>query len=459
MIGIAISTHNRYETFIKTYTEIKKYLPKGAKLVVVDDASDVPVKEATFRFDKNVGIATTKNKCLELLDDCEHIFLFDDDCYPIVKDWWQPYVESKEPHLCYIFKRLVTKDLGDCKEVFRNSEIVAYSHTRGCMVYIDHKVLDVAGGMDTMYKRWGYEHVDWSNRIFNFGLTTFRYMDIPDSHNLFYSEDEQRTVETSVPYSERAEYLRQMRPYFAKSFVRKLRCEYKPVAKRLSNGKNNAILTVWFTGQPDPERNNILWNSDKKLLEPLIKSVKDQKLIILNDCFEPSKEKNIEFVRVESSISPYFQRWISYYQYLREHTEIDNVWLVDASDVEMLKDPFKDMVADTLYVGSEPDILGCKWIISTQQAPMLIAFVLKNRKNTLLNAGLIGGSRTDIAEFCRQFIDTYTGLIGQKYSADMGIFNYLCYNNWSTRLEYGSKINTRFKAFETDNKEAIWKHK
>ena len=75
MIGIGITTHNRYETFSKTLVEIKRYAPKDAKIVVVDDASDIPVPEATFRFDTNVGIAAGKNKCMELLDECDHLFL------------------------------------------------------------------------------------------------------------------------------------------------------------------------------------------------------------------------------------------------------------------------------------------------------------------------------------------------------------------------------------------------
>lgn len=61
--------------------------------------------EATYRFEENVGIARHKNKCLELLADagCEHLFLFDDDAYPLVEDWWRPYVDSPEPHLMRIF--------------------------------------------------------------------------------------------------------------------------------------------------------------------------------------------------------------------------------------------------------------------------------------------------------------------------------------------------------------------
>jgi len=80
-IGIAISTCNRYDIFKRCYDEVKRFAPLNSVIVVVDDASDKPVPEATFRFNQNVGIARVKNKCFELLYDegCEHFFLFDDD--------------------------------------------------------------------------------------------------------------------------------------------------------------------------------------------------------------------------------------------------------------------------------------------------------------------------------------------------------------------------------------------
>src|SRR5690606_10487418 len=145
-IGVAITTHNRYDVFQKTLSEWKRFLPSGAVLVVVDDASEKLVPEATFRFEKNVGIARAKNKCFSLLQDagCEHFFLSDDDTYPLVKDWWKPYVESKEVHLNYIFEDFVstaTKRLNDTLLLYSDDDIKAYSHVRGCLCYfhIDRK--------------------------------------------------------------------------------------------------------------------------------------------------------------------------------------------------------------------------------------------------------------------------------------------------------------------------------
>ena len=63
-IGVAITTHNRYDIFKTTYAEIKRFMPDNGVLVVVDDASSTPVPKATFRFNENVGIARAKKQML-----------------------------------------------------------------------------------------------------------------------------------------------------------------------------------------------------------------------------------------------------------------------------------------------------------------------------------------------------------------------------------------------------------
>src|SRR5690554_5113268 len=89
-IGIGVTTRNRPKVFSETLKNLRKHLPEGSELVIVDDASGEPVKEATYRFARQAGIAKAKNKCLELLADagCTHFFLFDDDCYPRRDGWW-----------------------------------------------------------------------------------------------------------------------------------------------------------------------------------------------------------------------------------------------------------------------------------------------------------------------------------------------------------------------------------
>ena len=462
-IGIGIITHNRPDVFRATLKRIKNTLPAGAKLVVVDDASEVPCPDATYRFKKNVGIATAKNKCFELLDDCEHIFLFDDDCYPRRKGWEKPYIASPEPHLMYLFQHLRNQKLHDAKFVYEDSRHFALSHPRGCMLYFHRSVLDIAGGMDTRYAKWGNEHGDLSNRIYNLGLTSFRYMDVVGSSALMYSGDEEQAVETTVKGTLRHRYLVRTKERYQKSLTSTAYFPYKKGAKRkLPKVKATKAVVVcsFFNGYTDTQRGKT-WAADYKMLDALRLSVNGhkRKLAITHNCFKGKKDSElVEHVYMPQGASPYFQRWLAVWQYLRANPDIKQVFAVDSTDVEMLHDPFKKMQPGVLYVGDEKQILGCQWMRKTVRHKDLSEFIAVHYRYTLLNCGVIGGSREDVMKLCRMMYD----LLFTKYPneiTEMPVFNYILNEKWSgSEVSFGRHVTTVFKKNERDVP-AWFKHK
>lgn len=208
-IAIAITERNRPEVFRINIEYIKRFQPPNSRIFVVDDASDTPLPEADFRFEQRAGIPRAKNKCLELAMrwGADHIFLFDSDARPIVKDWHKHYIEHPEPHLMYIFtsyggqKRLV-------KEVYRDDKTVAYDHVRGCMLYFERRCIEAVGGFDPIFGHGYFEHRNLTERIHNAGLTTHLIMDVPNSSELIHSMDEwEETTSTFTP-QEHARLLR-----------------------------------------------------------------------------------------------------------------------------------------------------------------------------------------------------------------------------------------------------------
>lgn len=195
-VGVGITTHNRNRIFDAVIVQWKSYITYE-KLVIVDDASDIPCPFATYRFRKNVGISVAKNKCLELLDDCEHIFLSDDDCFPIKDGWADAYITPGIKHLCFTFDKL--KNGKDWNRGFIVSEggLSYYNQPCGCLLYIHHDCLDAVGGMDINFKGWGAEHVDYSRRIYNVGLTPHPFMDIDNSLEYFCSLDYYSMIESA----------------------------------------------------------------------------------------------------------------------------------------------------------------------------------------------------------------------------------------------------------------------
>lgn len=191
-IGIAITTRNRPNEFSQVYEAYKRLTP-DAVIVVVDDASDIVYCEADYTFRKRAGIPRAKNKCIELLYNagCTHLFLSDDDTYPLCDVWWKPYVESPYEHLCYTFMH--GREYNGHKR-----------HTlgNGCMMYMTRNVIDTIGGFDICFGLGKYEHTQYSWRVHAFGITPFPFLDVAGSDKLLYCMDSDNGVQRSFTKDE-----------------------------------------------------------------------------------------------------------------------------------------------------------------------------------------------------------------------------------------------------------------
>lgn len=431
-IGIGITTHNRNALVAETLAKIQQHTP-NAKIVVVDDASEQPVKikgVEVYRFRKNVGIARAKNKCLELLSDCDHIFLFDDDTYPIKDDWTEPYVNSPEHHLMYLFKDWASGvPVGDDAIVYRDDKLEAHSHARGCMMYVDNVALATVGGMDTRYGKAMNEHLDWSMRIHNAGLTTFRYMDVVDSEQLIYSMDQHQEVRTSI--DNRRELNENNKRLLEES---ETSSAYMPYGK-------DVVIACYFANVVDPQRNT-KWPADIKAIDKLKRSVEAHgiEFVLIHNCFDLPN-------RVTISGTPYFERWLKEWQYLRDRRDITNVFVVDATDVDMLNNPFPHIDDNRLYVGDEPsETLNNRWMLSRHLEPSVNRYLRDNGSLPLLNCGVVGGNRKLVMDLCREM---YLYHFNNPHDlTEMGIFNKLLYTKYPDLMEYGRHVTTLFKKYE-----------
>jgi len=472
--AICITTYNRPEILYRGLEEQLKYLPKGAKIIIVDDGStelfdaDVLLEiSQKYRQDgdenhivatlpENKGIAAAKNKCLELADEwgADHIFLFDSDAWPKKQGWELPYIESKEPHLMYIFTKFADDgpnghNLSDCVEIYRDSSIVAYNHVRGCVLYLDSRVLPVVGGFDERYGKAMFEHTDYSNRIHNNGLTSFRVMDVPESESLIYSMDEYREASSSISAAQRQIGLRDNRSLWKASLTSKEYCQYKP---NLTGGRD-IVMTGYFTNGPDFQRNNQQWEADYSNVEALANSLKkhDVEMVLLHDCF-----KGLDNL-VECNMDPYWNRFFRAYEYLRDHEDVRRVFMVDATDVTMLNNPFNDsrMLEGKIYVGDEQQKLGCRWIREKTHTEPFWSFMTSNRFIQLLNCGIIGGSREDVMMLIHDMLTLYAD--GKMQGNDMVLMNYLMRTRYASQLVNGTGlVNNVFKSYKPTEEAREW---
>src|SRR5690606_1266071 len=448
LIGVGVTTRNRPKELAHTLEQVRKHTP-DAVVVVVDDAS-TPAPESDYRFDRNVGIARAKNKCIELLygAGCQHLFLFDDDTYPVVDGWYKPYVDAPAAHLMYIFQ----DNANTPTLVHDDGQVQAWSNPRGCMLYVTRECVDTVGGMDThAWGKWGGEHADWSTRIFNAGLTHWRFADVNNSGELIYCADQDGKVKSTTPDSEK-------------------QAAIQPVMKRLAERERtavyanfrepvNAVLTCMYTSVPDPQRPR---TPQKGTVDVLRKSVRGAELHLISDT-----ERADAAAIMPVHLNLYLQRHVHYYEYLLGHPEIEQVFCVDATDVEMLNEPWDAIQRDRLYIGYEPRPLNFEWMFKEHQSTRLQQFFTDNADLPLLNAGVYGGHRVIVLEFLHEIIrliqDNAVDLIHERDThdlgnGDMGALNYVARTRFADRIVSGPRVTTVFKADER-NSWSWFKHK
>lgn len=476
-IGVGITTRNRRDIFTRSLTEWRRHMPPSATLVVVDDASDDPCPDATHRFDQQVGVARAKNKALELLMDAgvEHLFLVDDDTWPLVDDWWQPYLASPEPHLMHLFKDVTGRTPGKCihlaspRTIWDDGTHYAQAAPRGDMLYLHRSVVDRVGGLRPEFGTWGYEHVEFSRRIYDAGLTTWPYADAAGSFDRWWCCDEHMTETPgfvrAVPLAERRAILDRNERLCAAFAGRADFVDYRePAPADQAPGTRNVILTVLITGAgPDPQDKTLDKNRPKQLTPDLalirtwLDSLKGHNVVILNDELTARSTRRVSYVRVNTAaMNVYAQRWLHAWQYLRDHPEIANVWITDCTDVELLRDPWATIQPGRIHVGSENGTIGKSGWMKIHH-PNLRGFMKTYADKPIINAGVIGGTRADVMAYLHHFLTEWWDW-STPGDTDMGLWNLVAWMKHPDQIDYGPHVTSPFKAYE-DNGTAIWRHK
>ena len=129
----------------------------------------------------NGGISKGKNTCLRLLkeENVEVGFLADDDLH-FHGQWWEPYLEAHACTNVQHFSWALQRKGGEVQEV-AGHPVVKTEHLNGCLLTFTPEVLEKVGGFEVTPLKWGWDHVNWTNRIVACGLAPF-YADVVDSN-------------------------------------------------------------------------------------------------------------------------------------------------------------------------------------------------------------------------------------------------------------------------------------
>ena len=195
-IGIGITTYNREHLLNECYANIVKHTQSDFTIYVAKDTDE----------DRR-GIARRKNECLHHLRDCDYIFLFDDDCYPI-KEGWESYLidkalVSKENH--FVFN---DKSIHHLQQTIFPNGIEHYEFCGGVMMFFTKSVIDEVGGFHVGYDLYGLEHIGYSSRVMKSGLNSGLFISPQKMNEYFFAHDYQKdkTIESTLSDEEKLLY-------------------------------------------------------------------------------------------------------------------------------------------------------------------------------------------------------------------------------------------------------------
>lgn len=435
--GIAFTAHNRQALLDDSLAAVKAFTPADVPVVVVDDGSTpplvVPEWVTLVRHDEPQGIPAAKNACLTALMalGVDHLFLFDEDTRPAADGWWEPYVNGAEPHYQYCWTHFADGRYVPKMEVlYADTELVGYGWSMGCLLYVTRHVVERVGGYDLAFTPGFEEHGEYSQRVHNAGFTTFVHQDHPAMRDNIWAADQHYAATRSFQRDditrlvERNERLRLDR-IDSTAYV-----EYRP--------PRDVVLTSYFTTHPDPQRGTH-WPTTPDALEPLIESVGGDRMVVFHDLATPPT--GAETVAVTPAVCAYQQRWLTQWQWLRAHPEARYVWMVDATDVTMLNDPFPHMRPGTLYCGWENQTVDNHWLRKHSQS--YPDWVHANAHHMLLNCGVVGGDRNTMLTLAKRMTDLWANGTRQDPLEEMTFLNIAAREH--PNLITGPQVTSLFK--------------
>lgn len=202
-IGIGIITYNRPKHLELCVSQIKKHTKGPYELVIWDDSLD------------RKGIAYGSNSLLHDLKDCDYIFLFNDDCFPIKDNWTDYFINSGYKHSCYMDKNYEPK--------FNHDGITSYGLSSGVFMFMAKEVIEKVGYYNSAYDKYGFEHAAYSHRVWKAGLSPHRFVCLNNTRDYLCALDHSECKNiygidhvSSISQDERMEQRKKNDPIFIK---------------------------------------------------------------------------------------------------------------------------------------------------------------------------------------------------------------------------------------------------
>ena len=243
----------------------------------------------------------------------------------------------------------------------------------------------------------------------------------------------------------------------------------------------NIILACHIAGVYDVNRNTTLEADSYALVQAWAESIQLLNLhgVIFHNSFSEEtcrkfSNENITFIEVEynPAFNPNVFRYFIYRNFLLNFkSSLHSVFVTDVSDVVVVQNPFETFLfqenRDKLFCGDEPKVLNNDWMNdhSTHLRNQIADYAEYEKKfaeSTLLNCGIIGGSRDVMNEFLKELCFVHEHFNQENktaFTGDMGAFNYIARTQFNERLIHGAPVNSIFKGYEGTRMDCWFRHK
>jgi len=247
-----------------------------------------------------------------------------------------------------------------------------------------------------------------------------------------------------------------------------------------SSESRDYLFGSLLTGVYDVNRNELLEKNNFALIQKWYDSILSlqMKAIVFHNTFSEEIIQNysneyIQFVEVkyDGRLNPNVYRYFIYQNYLKQHPEIQNLFVTDISDVEVITNPFVSPTytenSDSLFCGDEPEILDNEWMRNhcshlRNSLPEFSSYEALNQHEVLLNCGIIGSNAQVMKLLFDQLVAIHEAVSftnTTKYTLDMGVFNFVARTAFANKLIHGAPVNTVFKKYEVQQQDCWFRHK
>lgn len=174
--------------------------------------------------EENTGIAKAKNTCLSLAIEYgyDHIFLFDDDCWPLQNNWMEYFIDAHNKTGFNILTRLDNASkLGvHLQKTYTKNyiSIEKYNNSLGCFISLTRNVIETIGGFNINFNHYGFEHCEYEHRAFLAGLNLFKNACVKNTNKYIYSSDiDSKNTKSSISNNNKIKYINENMPLYQKS--------------------------------------------------------------------------------------------------------------------------------------------------------------------------------------------------------------------------------------------------